>query len=217
MFGNPIAGAAVGAVAGGIKYGIDKQATDRMEAERDAKATEVANRAFQDSSRNILSAYPTHGVKGKGLFLADGGLLSSISGGQLLPLSKHSALVVGDKHSEDTNRDGRTGVTMGKDEVEDGEIIFRDNKNQYKVLSKRLGFAAKAKNAKDLKALENIYNEQEKFKTTKEYTNIANKKAFGGELDVEDIGLDKEQFVSGLTSKGVPSFNNFGLALNLGL
>lgn len=131
-------------------------------------------------------------------------------GGKLLQLASDSSIVKGDTHGEDTNRDGKTGVTLqdsqGNDyaEVEDNEVIIGD-----KVFSKRLGFSvpaaklAKIKGDAELKAkstlthtrqtgirnlekvgmdIDGLYNAQEGFKKANGIGQETAKFSGGGEM-----------------------------------
>ncbi len=70
-------------------------------------------------------------VQGGGFYMANGG--------RIAPLSATANLIVGDKHGQDTDGDGREGVPVGNDELEGGEV-----EQDGMVFSKRLGYADKA-------------------------------------------------------------------------
>ena len=149
-----IIGGLVG-LGGGLLKGFGRRRRERKALEADANALQESRmkgaQYFSDlkdqASRQVLESFPTQGYTNQ-RFFKYGGITPSIDikgrGGFLSPLGKKTFEVIGDTHNQDSDLDGRTGVSFGDIELEKGEIAFEDQ-GQTKIVSKALGFADKAK------------------------------------------------------------------------
>lgn len=142
-------GAGVGAIGGAIYGGIDAgNINDKAKAEEQAYQQRLRDWTNQKNtydlqqqkiySNNYYKNNPVTGTQGASLMAYGGKLPTYAPGGQLTPIANGVVKAEGDTHSQDTNRDGMTGIALQQNgqpyaEVEDQEVI-----NKGKVYSDRL-------------------------------------------------------------------------------
>jgi len=190
-------GAGIGAGVGAIISGIgavsqNNKARAEQELQNNALKTEK-QRVMNEYSRAVLSTYPTDGVEGASMYKYGGTMKTTnkLETGGLVQVSPTASVASGDKHGVDSDGDGKGGIDVGNgNEVEDKEVIYQDALGNKKVLSDKLGFAAKAKE----------YMQSDDYKT-KERIFIAKKDNINKQLGVTQ---DKfEQGTLGQRLKGV--------------
>jgi len=156
-------GAAAGALIGGISASSqNNKAKAEQEIQNNALKME-RQKVMNEYSRAVLSTYPTDGVESASMYKY-GGIMKTtnkLEAGGIMQVSPTASVASGDKHGVDTDGDGKGGIDAGNgNEVEDKEVIYQDALGNQKVLSDKLGFAAKAKEymqSDDYKTKERIF------------------------------------------------------------
>lgn len=183
---------------------------------------------YHISMSRMMNHFNTMGYNKRTGYFASGGEMVADdyykpTGGSLVPIASNASLVKGDTHNQDSNGDGKTGVTLSDGntdvaEVENNEVIYTDGNGSDFVFSNRLGFG---RPATALLSKKGDLEKSLKTNTDKIVRNTLTRNISKLDMDAKDLYLSqkflkKQLGISDEGDNAVPTAGTRGVTNNKG-